>query len=342
MKTWKWAARASFAAAAALGVAWVVGSCGPDAEDVCVFAPDVSDISIAFSFESLEDSLPALRTKQQLAAFLARHPGVRDLFFARGAFPDDSTFLNVLYQRLSHPAFDSLRLDTKRAFANLNLKQQFREAFAHLKYYYPDFQVPKVQTMISGLETDLVVTDSLIIVGLDYYQGAGAKYKPNLYEYMQKRYQPQFIVPSVMLLYGIDSRVNKTDMSDKTMLADMVTYGKAYYFAKHLMPCTPDSVFIGYSAQEMADARYNRVTIWKKLVESEVLFATDQRTKQRYISERPKTFEVGDQCPGRIGTWVGWEIVKAYMKRTPETTLPQLMEMNRAEQLFRESKYKPG
>jgi hypothetical protein len=319
---------------------WLV-SCGPSPEEVCEFTPDLSAVQADFSFEALEDSLPAISSKKDLTEFLQQNTAVRDLFFARGAYPDDSTFINTLYKRLSHPSFDTLRMETKNAFKDYDLRQQFREAFASIKYYYPEFVIPKVQTMISGLETDLVVTDSLIIVGLDYFQGPQARYKPNLYEYMQKRYYPQFIVPSVLLLYGIDGRINETDLTDKTMLAEMVTYGKAYYFARRMLPCVADSVFIGYSAQEMADARYNRSTIWKKLIENEALFSVDQRTKQRYISERPKTFEVGDQCPGRIGTWVGWEIVKEFAKRHPEITLPQLMEMKNADQIFRDSKYKP-
>jgi hypothetical protein len=74
-------------------------------------------------------------------------------------------------------------------------------------------------------------------------------------------------------------------------------------------------VFIGYSAEEIAGARANQDVIWKKLVEDEVFYSTSGRIRQKYISERPKTFDVADQAPGRIGTWVGWQIVNAYAKR---------------------------
>ncbi|NJN42061.1 MAG: hypothetical protein HC811_07420 [Flammeovirgaceae bacterium] len=58
-----------------------------------------------------------------------------------------------------------------------------------MKYYYPDFKPPVIKTMLTGLETDLYVSDSLIVIGLDYYLGKGAKYRPNMYEYMLRRYE---------------------------------------------------------------------------------------------------------------------------------------------------------
>jgi hypothetical protein len=233
-------------------------------------------------------------------------------------------------------------METKKVFGEMSeLKQEFRQAFTNLKYYYPDFNPPKVQTTITGLQNDLFFTDSLIIVGLDYYLGKAGKYRPRIYEYLLARYEPEDIVPSYLLVYGIRDGFNKTDPQDKTVLADMVAYGKSFYFAKHMLPCVPDSVFIWYTSQEMEGASKHQDLIWHRFVEDEVLFATSHEVKQKFLGERPKTIEVGEQCPGRIGQWMGWQIVRKYMDAHPETTLPQLMEMSDAAQLFKESRYKP-
>jgi len=58
------------------------------------------------------------------------------------------------------------------------------------------------------------------------------------------------------------------------------------------------------------------------------------------MDERPKTLEIGNDCPGRIGEWVGWEIIKKYMA-VQQITLPELMETSDAQQLFMQSRYKP-
>jgi len=320
----------------------VFSSCRNSVQEECVYAPSTEGIIVDLQFQSLEDALPAINSKQDLVDFFSRNTTMRDYFFNRQAYPSDSVFINELYNRFSNPHLDTLLMETKAVFGNgAQLKEELTVAFTNVKSYYPEFQIPLVQTVITGLESDMFVSDSLIIIGLDYYLGEKARFRPNMYEYMLRRYDKNFIVPSIMLLYGIDGRYNETDLSDRTVLADMITYGKAYYFAKHMMPCVPDSVFIGYTAEEMAGARANQDMIWKKLVEDEAFYSTSQQMKQRYIAERPKTYEIGDQAPGRIGTWVGWQIVNKYAERNSDLTLPQLMKVKDVKEIFTESKYRP-
>ncbi|MFM7486303.1 MAG: gliding motility lipoprotein GldB [Cytophagales bacterium] len=316
----------------------VLASCKKDREE-CVFQPPNPN-RVQINFQSLEDSLFTFDDKQQLVDFFSRHVALRDVFFNREGYKNDSAFINQLYQRFRHPSFDTLRMETKRVFGNGDeLKREFEDAFTNIRYYYPDFPMPKIQTVITGMESDLFVSDSLIIVGLDFYLGRDAKYKPNMYEYMQRRYHKRFVVPSAMLLYGIE---NSADDADKSVLADMIAYGKAYYFAKHMMPCVPDSVLIGYTQAEIEGARENQDIIWKRLVDDEVFFNTSRHVKQKYISERPKTIEVSPDCPGRIGMWVGWQIVNKFMERNPNVKLQQLMKIKEGERIFKGSKYKPA
>ncbi|MDH5368044.1 MAG: gliding motility lipoprotein GldB, partial [Cyclobacteriaceae bacterium] len=172
--------------------------------------------------------------------------------------------------------------------------------------------------------------------------GSGAKYRPiGFPSYILQKYSKEYIVPSVMLLYGISSQYNASDLNDKTMLADMISYGKAYYFAKTMMPCTPDSTIIGYTSEEIEGSKQNVSTIWAHFLDKELLYAQDNFLKQKYLGERPKTYEIGDKCPGRIGTWLGWEIVNQYVDKK-EVNLRDLMKQKNAKNMFQESKYRPG
>jgi hypothetical protein len=311
-------------------------------EEACVLIPDTNGIKIDLQFNNLEDTIAAIETKDQLVHFFTRHPVMRDQLFNRRNYPDDSVFINSLYRRFSHPAFDTLLFETKRIFGDLTgLKAQFNQAFTNLKYYYPDFIPPRIETVISGLETDLVVSDTLIMVSLDYYMGKNGKYRPRLYQYLLNRYEPEDIVPSCMLIFGIGEQFNKTSLDDNSVLADMIAYGKSFYFAKHMLPCVPDSTLIWYSTEEINGARENEDLIWARLIDDQVLFSTSRTVNQKFLGERPKTLEVGEKCPGRIAQWVGWEIVKKYMETHAAVTLPQLMATSDPRQLFRESRYKP-
>lgn len=322
-----------------LATTFFVFSCSKETEE-CVEAPDSVE-AVSLEWEQLHSTLPSIKTKAELVQFLTEHPVIRDFVLHRPEYPDDSTFINTLFQRFTSPHIDSLLIETNRVFGDqTKLKQEFEEAFANLQHFYPEIPLPKIQTIVTGLDNDLFISDTLIVVGLDYYLGSGAKYRPNMYDYILRQYIPENIVPSVMLLYGIDSRINATNMNDKTVLADMISYGKSFYFAKQMLPCKPDSIFMSYTRKEIEGSRKNQDMIWFRFVEDKILYSTARQDKQHYLGDRPKTVEVGPECPGRIAQWVGWQIVNSYMKNNEAINLQQLMNTADADKLFKQSKYK--
>ena len=322
-------------------LAFILWNCGSN-EEKCVFIPEVSPADVSLEFEHFEDTLANFNSKNQLIGFLARQPLIRDEMLSRRAYPDDSVFINEMYKRFTNAGIDTLLMETRRVFGDgSGLQSEFRQAFANLRYYYPDFTPPKIKTVITGLDTDLFVSDTLIVVSLDFFLGPDAKYRPKTYEYLMRRYDPDDIVPSCMLIYGISNRFNKTDLKDRTVLADMVAYGKSFYFAKRMLPCTPDSVLIWYTAEEIKGARSNEDLIWARFIQDKVLFSTNVIDKKNYLGDRPVTIQVGEKCPGRIGQWIGWQIVDGYMKKHPDMSLADLMSLDDAQSIFKNSNYKP-
>jgi len=310
-------------------------------ERACIPAPDISHISIYLETERLDEQLFKIRTRTDLKELLNKNPVFSEIFLARSQYPDDSIFINRFYELLQDSSIDTLWQETRKIFGDLeDIIVQFEDAFKNIKYYYPGFIPPKIQFVFTGLTHDMYISDSLIIIGLDYYLGETAKYRPlNIPEYILKRYRKENIVPNSLLL--LSEKFNSTDVRDKTLLADMIFYGKAYYFSRQMLPCVADSVFLGYTSQEMKDIYYSQEIIWANFIENEVLFDTNHIIKDKFISERPKTFEIGQNCPGRIGRWIGWEIVKSYMSSNPEVSLPDLMRNNNSRVIFERSGFKP-
>lgn len=307
----------------------------------CIEAPDISDISLDFKIQRIEEQLFSIQSKKDLQEIINQNPVFAETFLMRSQYPHDSLLVNRFYELLHDPNIDTLRQETQQVFGDLkDVENQFRDAFKRIKFFYPEFTVPKVKTVFTGLARDMFLSDTLIIIGLDYYLGNEATFRPlNTPEYILKRYRKENIVPNTLLF--ISEKYNNTDPEDQSLLADMIYYGKSYYFSKQMLPCVPDSVFLGYTPEEMEDIYDNEGIIWANFIENELLYETNHFIKDKFISERPYTYEISQNCPGRIGRWVGWEIIKDYHRENEDLNFQQIMANPNAQEIFVRSKYKP-
>jgi gliding motility-associated lipoprotein GldB len=310
--------------------------------DNCEKVPDTSNIKLEVEIERLDKELRSVKTKDQLSQFFAKHPEVKKVFSGE-EYPNDSIFINEFFSIISDAHVDTIFHDVSKVFANTDdLEDQFTAAFKNLKYYYPNIKLPKIRAIASGFfSPDFYISDSVIYIGLDYFTGPDGHYPPpGEPDYIIRRYRKEYIVPTVMRI--IPTSLNATDIVDKTMMAEMIYWGKSYYFVNKMLPCTPDSLIIGYSDQQLRSAAANQERIWSHFVEKQLLFETSHFQKTKYIGDRPYTAEISGKCPGRIGQWLGWKIVNKYMEGQGENyKLNQLMADKNAQNLFNKSKFKP-
>lgn len=318
---------------------WLL-ACNSDTKD-SINRPNVSDTKVDINIHRLEKPLFEANSRGEIKAFLEENKLFAQKFLRLNEYPSDSILVEELWQLSQDPHLDTVYRESQQIFSDLShWEEQFETAFRYIKYYYPEFQPPVIYTIVSGFSTDIFLSEDMIVIGLDYFLGPTATFRPQeLPEYILRRFTPQHAVPSTLLL--LSSRFNQTDLKDKTMLAEMVYYGKSYYFVDFVLPNTPDSLIIGYSSEEIEGVRLNKGTIWNHYLKNELLYETNHVQKKKYLEERPKTLEIGDKAPGRIGTWVGWQIVRSFMQKKDDVTLRQLMELEDARYIFNEAKYRP-
>ncbi|MCS6833035.1 MAG: gliding motility lipoprotein GldB, partial [Flammeovirgaceae bacterium] len=106
-------------------------------------------------------------------------------------------------------------------------------------------------------------------------------------------------------------------------------------------PHTSDTLIIGYTGQELADCYANEERIWRYFVQENLFFETSFERKRKFVEESPRVLEIGDNCPGRIGRWLGWQIIKSFQQKHPTLTLDSLLKIKDANLIFQASKYKP-
>ena len=294
------------------------------------------------TFIRLDQQLFANPSSDSIRAFLNQNQDVTQLYFNANETEIDTALVPELTNRVGNPALNELNRQVQNEFGDMtDLRTQLAEAFTNIKKDFPNFKTPKVATIVTGfLGPDLVVTDSLIVIGLDYFAGPTAKYRPprnEFPEYILRRYDKDHIVPAIV--FAISDKYNATNRADQTLLADMVYYGKGYVFTKTMLPAVADSLVIGYTDKQLTETFNAQDIVWAHFVDNQLLYKSDPITKQQYVNERPFTAEIGPAAPGAIARWIGWRIVSSYYDKK-SISIAELMRSADARQIFEQSGYK--
>lgn len=315
----------------------------------CPDPVDTSKIDLEVEVTRLEEAMNQLQSKADIQKLLDTHRDFAQRYMDVGRLPD-SIVVDQIHRLLEEPYFDTLYQDVQRKFGDFSeVEQAFVDAFKHIKYYYPDFKAPKIYTVVTGLGDffgqgrELFISEDILVISLDFFIGADAKVVPTrIPNYIRRRYHPGSIVS--ICLRMMSSKYIKEDFEDKTLIADMIFYGKANHFVETMIPCLPDSILYGYSSAELAriEPEANRNYIWNYLIEQELLFSTNRTEKREYIEESPynPAYKLKDiRPPGRIGRWYGTRIIHTYLEKNSELSFQELMEQSNARALFIASGY---
>ncbi|QLG44409.1 gliding motility lipoprotein GldB [Costertonia aggregata] len=213
--------------------------------------------------------------------------------------------------------------------------------FKHIKYFFPKYSVPKVVTLASDVDYNqkIILTDSLLLINLDNYLGADHKFYQGIQRYIAKRMDKKYLVSDVA-----DAFAEKVVLRsrERSFVSQMIYYGKKLYLKDKLMPLATDDQKIGYTEDEIRWAQENEEPIWRNFIEQEHLYNTDNKLALRFLEEAPFSkfgLELDNESPGRLGQYIGWQIVRSFMEKN-SISLDQLLNLS-AEEIFKKSNYKP-
>ena len=122
----------------------------------------------------------------------------------------------------------------------------------------------------------------------------------------------------------------------------MIYFGKILYFKDVMIPFKTDEEKIGYTEDELSWARQNEKSMWEFFIEREMLYDTNAQLTGRFINAAPFTkfnLQFDSESPGRLGQYVGWQIVRSFMKNN-DIKLNKMLQMDALE-IFSKSRYKP-
>jgi hypothetical protein len=210
------------------------------------------------------------------------------------------------------------------------------------KYHFPTLPLPsRLITCQSGWNYSFAYMDSALVLALDRYLGDTCRFYDMLQIpiYQQKMMSSHYILPDLArgwLLTEFDSA-----NAENTLLHHTIFYGKLYYAVNALLPGTEDSLIISYTGQQLNYCRQYEKKLWSYFADKNRLYENNIQTIRELTSEGPFTSAISKDCPPRVAMWVGWQIVKSYMKNNEGVSLEQLMAEKDAQKILTKSRYRP-
>jgi gliding motility-associated lipoprotein GldB len=314
---------------------------------------DVSNIPVNVKIERFDRDLDALQTKPMnvQAAHLQNKYGVfyQDFIerILKAGSTQDTAYYKTLQEVFAGKAYTDLKHDVDATYKNMDKQDaELTDAFRRIKYYFPQKKLPKVYAYFSGFQAQTSIGDGYFAIGLDLFLGADSRFYPALIEnfphYISRRFTPDNITPRVVEGIAREDMFPE-DEQNRSLLSKMIYNGKIMYFMDQVLPDVADSTKIGYTAEQIQWCNDYKASIWGYFLDENLLYETDYQKIQKYLNEAPFTPGLGDknESAPKLAVWTGWQIIRQYMDKHPEVTLPKLMVEADAQKILNESKYRP-
>ncbi len=329
-----------------------ITSCRPD-EDYRKI-PDVSDVEVDLVINRFEEDLFSIDTtqiRQGLNGLIRKYPEFSQIYFQRilplqnpsNPGEKDAEFVRGF---LTYQPIRELYQACRNLFGDFSEEaNRYQRAFQFLKYYFPDLPTPDVTTYLAEFTLGtFIYEDQSLAVGLDFFLGEDYPYReldpvnPNFSSYLTRTFNRDHLI-SKTLMPLVDDLVGPP--SGGRMLDFMINNGKELYLLDHLLPTTPDSVKLEFSQPQVEWVRDNELEIWAFFLKEELLYSSDWHKIRKYVDPSPNSPGMPPEAPGRTANWLGWQIIKAFMKENPEMEMRDLIEIKDAQAVLDQSRYKP-
>lgn len=271
--------------------------------------------------------------------------GEENLEGLKKEYPDlfpQNTPDSIWLSKINDKDEQELFLGTQKVYKDFSkTRSELEQLFKHVKYYNENFAAPGVITILSNIDYEyrVIYSDPLLFISLDVYLGKESEFYADYPDYIKENNKQERITVDVAT--QLIERQIKPSLN-RTFVGKMIAAGKQLYLLDLYLPLKEDHIKIGYSQDKYTWALANESQIWRYFIENNLLYSTDTKLNRRFLDEAPfSKFYLSEDSnsPGRIGQWVGWQIVRSFMEKN-DVSLQTLLTMTE-EEIFERSNYKP-
>lgn len=259
--------------------------------------------------------------------------------------PDNAEFLQMTQEFVADPVMRDIYRITDSLYHNISdLERQLGRALHRAYKLCPEMHhVERFYTMVTGDfnynfrifsdSSDLCVClDQYAIGGMEKYQYFGMP------TYLVRTLARKYIVPDCMFtLAGLYMEASGGDL---TLLDHAIADGKKLYFMEKTLPGIADTLLLRYTADQLKWMKDNEKNVWGWLLQNKLFYSTDQTAYRNLLGEAPHTNAFGSDSAPRVASYIGWQIVRAYMKKS-KSTMQELFDEPDSRKILTVSGWRP-
>lgn len=239
----------------------------------------------------------------------------------------------------NYPAVTTVFNTVQQEYSDISdIEQKLEPAILRMNVLLPQIVTPDFYTHISFFNQNVIVGTGFISLSIDNYMGEDYIYYDSIgiYSYLRQN-MVRYKIPTDYMIALLTSEFPFNPSGN--LLDDITYYGRILYAAKCLFPEEDENVILGYSHKQMEWAEEHEKEIWDEMVSTHMIYTTNIIEKNKFTHDGPFTQPFGQESPSRLGAFIGYQIVKSYMRSNQNVTLVQLMQMTNGQEILNKSKY---
>ena len=259
--------------------------------------------------------------------------------------PEVPEFMEMTQDYVADPVMRDIYRITDSLYHDFSdVERQLGRALARAYKLCPKMHhVERFYTVVTGdfnYDWRVYSNCSDLCVCLDQYAlGAMERYQYfGIPSYIVHTLSREYIVPDCMFtLAGL--YIESTD-GELTLLDHAIADGKRLYFMEKVLPNINDTLLLRYTADQLKWMKGNEKNVWGWLIKNKMLYSTDQNAYRNLLGDAPHTNAFGADSAPRTVSYIGWQIVRAYMKKS-HCTMQELFDEPDSQKILTTSGWRP-
>ena len=259
--------------------------------------------------------------------------------------PQDEQYMAMVQGFVSDPVIRDVYSTVDSLYHDLGwLEDELRSYLGRAKGLYPTLTCPKFYTLITADFQDyrnrVFCDGTSLAMSIDRYAlpyfGRYQYFGVPLY--LVNLCNRQYMAADCMAAIA-RANIELPD-GEMTLLDYMVAEGKTLYFLSQTMSDVDDTILMRYTGEQMNWMKQNESQVWAYLIQNKLLYETDYSQFHNLLDDAPKTNAFGEGSAPRTAAYIGWQIVRRYMKKSG-VTMEELFKETDSKKILNESGWRP-